>query len=403
MAIEESYQKWRFWPVLFLAFVFAFSSPLITLATPIYFFQQGVDIKFISLLSTAITITYCFSPIAFNKISDKLGRRKSVIISVVGVAVAQSIYYFTLNPFIFLIERLLEGLVLGFFFPNLQASISDDPTIDHRKYLSRFNLSWSIAVVFGLLFGSIFLQFIGEVKYIFYISPIFLILNAFIAIFFFQGPKNLNCGSQNNMPDFKIKNSINNDKSKVLSKYYIPVIVPILLVFALAFASGNGTLLYPIRAELLGFHSSSTYLISVFSTFAQSITMYFASLLILNKLKVATIITLVGYSFLFIFFNFNENYYLFIILFLFSGLFYGIIYAAASKFFLTLNILKKTSKYSSIMESSFGFTFFTSQIFLGFMGGISIGLGYITLSLSLAVIFLITLVFIRKLKEMQSK
>ena len=101
MIIEESYRKWRFWPVLCLAFIYAFNSPLITLATPIYFFQQGVDIKFISLLSTAITITYCFSPIAFNKISDKLGRRKSVIISVVGVAGAQFMYYFTLNPLFF--------------------------------------------------------------------------------------------------------------------------------------------------------------------------------------------------------------------------------------------------------------------------------------------------------------
>jgi len=317
----------------------------------------------------------------------------------IGAAGAQFTYYFTLNPFFFLIERLFEGLILGFFFPNLQASISDDPTIDHRKYLSRFNLSWSIAVVFGLLFGSIFLQFIGDIKFIFYINPILLTLNAFIAIIFFQEPKNLNYSTQNSMPDFNTKNSNHNDKSIILSKYYIPVIIPLLLVFALSFASGNGTLLYPIRAELLGFSSSSTYLISVFSTFAQSIIMYIAGLLVLNKLKLVAIITLVGYSFLFIFFNLNENYYLFIILFLLSGFFYGIIYAAASKFFLTLNILNKTSKYSSIMESSFGFTFFMSQIFLGFMGGINIGLGYVTLSLSLAIIFLIILVFNRKFKE----
>jgi len=399
MATEESYQNWRFWPILCLAFIFAFSSPLLMLATPIYFFQQGVDIKFISLLSTALTITYCFSPIAFNKISDKLGRKKSVVISMIGAACAQFTYYFTLNPLIFLIERLFEGLILGFFFPNLLASISDDPTIDHRKYLSRFNLSWSIAVVFGLLFGSIFLHFIGNVKFIFYINPIFLTLNAFIAIFFFQEPKNLNFSTQNSMPDFNTKKSINNQKSMTLSKYYIPVIIPLLFVFALSFASGNSILLYPIRAELLGFQSSSTYLITVFATFAQSITMYIASLLALNKLKLVSIITLLVYSFLFIFFNLNEIYFLFIILFLLSGFFYGIIYGAVSKFFLTLNILKKTSKYSSIMESSVGFTFFISQIFLGFIADINIGLGYITLSLSLAIIFLITLVFIRKFKE----
>jgi len=399
MVTEESYRNWRFWPVLCLAFIYAFSSPLLMLATPIYFFQQGVDIRFISLLSTALTITYCFSPIIFNKISDKLGRKKSVVISMIGAGCAQFTYYFTLNPLVFLIERLFEGLILGFFFPNLQASISDDPTIDHRKYLSRFNLSWSIAIVFGLLFGSVFLQFIGDVKLIFYINPIFLTLNAIIAIFFFQEPKDLNSSTHKSISDFNTKKSINNQKSMTLNKNYIPVIIPLLLIFALSFASGNSTLLYPIRAELLGFQSSSTYLITVFATFSQSITMYFASLLVLNKLKLISIIALLVYSFLFIFFNLNDIYFLFIILFLLSGFFYGIIYGAASKFFLTLNILKKTSKYSSIMESSSGFTFFISQIFLGFMVDINIELGYITLSLSLTIIFLITLFFIRKFKE----
>ena len=96
-------QNWRFWPILLLAFVFAFSSPLLMLATPIYFLQQGLQIKFISLLSIALTITYSISPILLNKFSDKLGRRKSVIISMVGAACAQLIFYITLNPFAFLI------------------------------------------------------------------------------------------------------------------------------------------------------------------------------------------------------------------------------------------------------------------------------------------------------------
>ncbi|MFW9999131.1 MAG: MFS transporter [Candidatus Hodarchaeota archaeon] len=399
MATKESYQNWRFWPVLCLVFIYAFSSPLLMLATPIYFFQQGVDIKLISLLSTALTITYCFSPIAFNKISDRLGRRKSVIISMIGASCAEFIFYFTLDPLIFLIARLFEGFILGLFFPNLLASISDNPTIDHRKYLSRFNFSWSSAVVFGLLFGSIFLYFIGEVKFIFYINPIFLFFNAIITIFFFQEPNHNYFKTQSSVIDIDPTNPTNYQKSMTISKYYIPVIIPLLFILALSFSSGNSSLLYPIRAETLGFSSSSTYFINIFATSAQSITMYIASLLVLNKLKLVSITTLLVYSFLFIFFNLNRIYFLFIILFLLSGFFFGIIYGAASKFFLTLNILKKTSKYSSIMESSTGFSFFISQIFLGFIADINIGLGYITISLSLAIIFLITLIFIRKFKE----
>ena len=49
--------------------------------------------------------------------------------------------------------------------------------------------------------------------------------------------------------------------------------------------------------------------------------------------------------------------------------------------------------------SLFFSTFFISQIFLGFIGGVNIGLGYITLSLSLAIIFLIILIFNRIFKK----
>ncbi|GAG88567.1 unnamed protein product [marine sediment metagenome] len=121
----------------------------------------------------------------------------------------------------------------------------------------------------------------------------------------------------------------------------------------------------------------------------------------LNKLKLVSTITLLVYPFLFIFFIANEVYYLFIILFLFSGFFYGILYGAASKLFITLNVLKKTSKYSGILESSTGLAFFISQLFLGFIADINIGLAYLSLSLSLMVLFFINLVFIRKFKEVE--
>ncbi len=394
-------QNWRFWPILLLAFVFAFSSPLLMLATPIYFLQQGLQIKFISLLSIALTITYSISPILLNKFSDKLGRRKSVIISMVGAACAQSIFYITLNPFAFLIERLIEGFILGFFFPNLIASISDAPNIDHPKYLARFNLSWSVAIVFGLLFGAIVLQFTDDLKFIFYISPIFLVANLFIAIILLRESISLNPRTQNNNPNFYTNKPENNQYSTTIIKYYIPVIVPLLFILYTSFAAGNGSLLYPIRSELLGFHPSSTYFVNIFAVASQSIAMYLATLLTLNKLKLLSIITLLVYPFLFIFFIANEIYYLFIILFLFSGFFYGILYGAASKLFITLNVLKKTSKFSGILESSVGLTYFISQLFLGFIADINIGLAYLSLSLSLMVLFFINLVFIRKFKEVE--
>jgi MFS family permease len=392
-------RSWRFWPVLCLSFIFAFSNPLLMIATPIYFFQQGVQIKFISLLSISMTITYSISPIVLNKLSDKLGRRKSVILSLIGASCAQLTFYITLNPILFLIERLFEGFILGFFFPNLQASISDNPSLDHQKYLARFNLSWSFAIVLGFLFGAILLQFNEDLRFLFYINPLFFILNAIIAIIFLREPLKTNQDDTNRTIDFDTGNPESHQILPNIYKTHIPVIIPLLLVLATAFASGNGALLYPIRAELLGFSPSSTYIVQIFSTIAQSISMYFASQLALNKSRLISAITMATYSFLFIFLYLNNSYFLFIILFILSGLFYGILYGIASKLFITLNVLKKTSIYSSISEASLGITYFLSQITIGFIADISIGLGYLAITLSMILIFFIIIVFLRKLKE----
>jgi len=399
MTEENIIQNWRFWPVICLVFIFGFSMPIIMLAAPIYYIQQGVEIIIISLLSTALTITYSISPIILNKLSNKLGRRKSVIIAMIGAAGAQLVFYISLDPLVFLIEKLFEGFILGFFFPNLQASISDNAEIDHQKYLARFNLSWGIAGVFGLIFGALFLQFINDLKILFYINPIFLALNVFIAIFFFQNPIKDNVETQNIVIDVNQNKLDDPQKLLTTGKYYIPVIIPLLLILASSFAAGNGTLLYPIKSAILEYQPSSTYLVIVFATITQSLAMYLSSIITLKKLKFYSSLTLLVYAFMFVFFTINESYFIFIILFMLSGLFYGFLYGAASKLFLALNIIKKTSIYSSISESSLGVSFFISQILLGIVAGINVNVAYLTLSVILLIIFFITIALMKILKE----
>ena len=395
---EQNVQThWRFWPVLCLVFIFAFSSPIVMLAAPIYYIQQHVEIIFVSLLSTALTITYSISPIILNKISDRLGRRKSVIIALIGATGAQLVFFISLHPIVFLIERLFEGFILGFFFPNLQASISDNAEIDHQKYLARFNLSWGIAGVFGLLFGAVFLTFIDDLRFLFYINPIFLALNVVIAILFFQEP--IHDEEDNQQIEIEVIRPEDHQKLLNSSNFYIPVILPLLFILGLSFASGNGTLLYPIKSEVLGFQPSSTFLVVVFATITQSLAMYLSNLVALKKLKLLTSLTLLIYALMFIFFIINEFYFIFIVLFMLSGFFYGILYGTASRLFLSLNIIKDTSIYSSISESSIGLFFFISQIILGIIAGINVNFAYISLSIILVLIFIINLIFQKNFKE----
>ncbi len=399
---DEYPQKWRFWPVILISLFFTINGSLIMLGIPILFFQRGISIEIISFLSAAQIMAYCFSPLLFNKASDKLGRKKSVILAMVGTSSTQITYYFVLDPLVFLIARFTEGLFLGFFASNLQASISDNQFLDHSKYLSRLTLSFNSGGLIGLLFGALFLFFINDMILVFYIAPLLVIADAIIAIFFFQESTKLN----NNIV---IKESANNDKKNSVlnnskksdeAKYYIPVVIPILILFGFSFANGSAYFIYPIKSEILGFQPYSAYFLSFFAMFAQTLSTYKASLWSIKRLKVVSLISIILVSLIIVCFGINEIYFVFIILFVILGLLAGILYGSAIKYFMILNLTKCTSKYSSIMESLTGITFFATQITAGFIGGMNLELAFFTLSIILMGIFILNLLYMKKIREL---
>ncbi len=399
---DEYPQKWRFWPVILISFFFTINGSLIMLGIPILFFQRGISIEIISFLSAAQIMAYCFSPLLFNKASDKLGRKKSVILAMVGVSSTQITYYFFLDPLVFLIARFTEGLFLGFFASNLQASISDNQFLDHSKYLSRLTLSFNSGGLIGLLFGALFLFFINDIILVFYIAPLLAIANAIIAISFFQESTKLNSNIviKESANTYKKNSVLNNSNMSDEAKYYIPVVIPILILFGFSFANGSAYFIYPIKSEILGFQPYSAYFLSFFAMFAQTLSTYKASLWSIKRLKVVSLISIILVSLIIVCFGINEIYFVFIILFVILGLLAGILYGSAIKYFMILNLTKCTSKYSSIMESLTGITFFATQITAGFIGGMNLELAFFTLSIILMGIFVLNLLYMKKIREL---
>ncbi len=400
MSSNEYPQNWRFWPVILISTFYTINSSLIMLGIPILFFQKEISIEIIGFLSASQIIAYCFSPLLFNKASNKLGRKKSVILAMAGVSSTQITYYFTLDPLVFLIARFTEGLFLGFFASNLQASISDNPLLDHSKYLSRLTLSFNSGGLIGLLFGALFLFFINDIILVFYIAPLLVITNAIIAIFFFQESTKLNSniGIKESANIDEKSSIINNSNKSDEARYYIPVLIPIILLFGFSFAIGSANFIYPIKSEILGFEPYSAYFLSFCAISAQTLSTYRANLWSIKRLKIVSLISIILVSLIIICFGINEIYFGFIILFVIIGLLAGILYGSAIKFFMILNLTKHTSKYSSIMESLSGITFFATQITAGFIGRMNLELAFFTLSIILIGIFILNLLYVKKIR-----
>ncbi len=395
-------QKWRFWPVLCLAFFYPVNSALLAAAIPLYYYRIGVYVELIGFLAAATTITYCFSPIIFIKISNRIGRKKGIFAAMAGTGLAQATFYITLNPIAFFIARLVEGLMMGLFWSNLQASISDNALFDHDKYMSKYNFSWNFGNVCGFLIGTLMLFFIDDLKIVFYVAPAFVFTNIAIVLLFFQEAQKISNGGTN-AERKKQGESENPQKRKPKSmnelKYFIPVAIPILYVSAFAIAKAMVTFLYPIKSEILGFETYTVYFLSFLSLIAQLISTSSVSKFSIKNMVRITLVSLVGVAVVLYIFSVTNNYFAFIALFLATGFFGGALYSAGQKIFLLLNVKENTSKYASMLESVIGAVYLTTPIVAGFIAAIDINLAFLIIAVCYIPLLIGTIIYGKSIKE----
>ena len=384
-------QKWRFWPIMCLAFFYPINNSLVNLAIPLYFFNQGLEIFLIGFLVAGFFITYCFSPLLLNKMGDKLGRKRSIIIALLGTSIAQIIFYFTLEPLMFLISRMIEGFVMGLFWTSLQSSISDKNSTKNENYISRYNLSWNSGALLGFLVGTIILLNIDDVSIIFYTAPILIFINLIISIVFFQETKK-------HKDNDETSQNLNVKSNFELNRIYIPVVLPILLVLAFGLAKNSINFSYPIKSEIIGFQTYTVYLLAFLTILTQLISTTFATYLKITVLKKITVMSLVALIIINILLGINYNFFVFILLFLLLGLFAGTLYSFGLKLSILLNIQYHTSKYTSINESILGTTYLITPIICGYIAIINLNLSFYAISLGLFSMLILYSFFLKQMK-----
>ena len=396
---DEDKQQWRFWPIICLSFLYPINNSLIGLAIPLYYFKQGVPIQIIGLLAASITITYCFSPILFNRFSDRIGRKKSIGIALLGTSLAQLIFYFTLEPSIFFIARLIEGLVMGLYWANLQATISENANHNPNKYIAKFNFAWNSGVLSGFLLGALILFRIDDLTIIFYIAPILVFIGLIITILFFREahPNNLKTIE---LDESDLAANLNSKtKNREILGIYVPLLLPILFVVAFSFQKSSLNLLYSIKSELLGFDTYTVYLLAFFSLTTQLFSTSLSSYLSIKALKRISIVCLIVLIIINFLFAINSNFLIFVALFFIMGFFAGIIYSFGLKLSILLNAKHQTSRYSSICESSMGLTFLVIPIMSAYIATINIDYGFFAISFGFVLFLMVSLIFLKKLKS----
>ncbi|MHA1792006.1 MAG: MFS transporter [Promethearchaeota archaeon] len=100
---------------------------------------------------------YWLSPVLLGHASDKLGRKRSIILSMIGFSLINILILFSTHPIYLYLGFVMTAVCFGFYFPVLGALISETSqklgNVAHSRALSNFMIAWSIGLTTGPFIG----------------------------------------------------------------------------------------------------------------------------------------------------------------------------------------------------------------------------------------------------------
>jgi MFS family permease len=135
------------WLILLTSFS-AIGYGYLTTAVAAYLPERGVDSGQVGLIIGISGLAMIMSAIPFGLLSDRLGRKKLLLVGLFGLPVAMMICSISPDPNIYLLAGIISGVAEGAILSTWNAMIADQTTVDNREMA--FSLSF---IVNGALSG----------------------------------------------------------------------------------------------------------------------------------------------------------------------------------------------------------------------------------------------------------
>ncbi|MHA2045723.1 MAG: MFS transporter [Candidatus Thorarchaeota archaeon] len=150
------------WMLAFSLAILQIGFGLVTPIFPFYIESLGMAGIELGVLAASFAIARIFLAGPMGRISDRVGRKPILILSLVGFAFSNIVYAYAYDVVVMIAARSLEGAVSAGFFPAANAFVSDVTTPKNRGtamgYLSMGNM---VGFVVGPALGGFLAQFLG--------------------------------------------------------------------------------------------------------------------------------------------------------------------------------------------------------------------------------------------------
>ncbi|MHA1610484.1 MAG: MFS transporter [Promethearchaeota archaeon] len=228
---------YKTWPVYMLAFLKTLYQSIYGLALPNFLIYNDVmDADMIGVVTSMAALAYIVTPFIGQMVSKRTGYKNSILISLILSVIAYTFQIVFFTPAIFITMQLLEGLSIGFFWPNILRQITiwqkySTPEQNNINF-KRFNKSWNFGLLGGFLIGFILVREFSDD----YIALVSAVIMAFILIpigFFVDSEKKLQSYALNHTPEVQLEKYNSKQGNKNNNNLYIHIIIPVIIAWVL--------------------------------------------------------------------------------------------------------------------------------------------------------------------------
>jgi MFS family permease len=142
--------------ILFLAFCGDYIRGLTAFAAPLVAADLGGSDREIGLVAGAYGILYCFVPIFIGKLSDRIGRRQSLLIAFSLYCCVAFLFMFANSIPLLVLAGILEGICSGFLWPAIGSLVVEiSPPDQKKRNIDWYMSSWNLGTIVGPLMAGI--------------------------------------------------------------------------------------------------------------------------------------------------------------------------------------------------------------------------------------------------------
>lgn len=160
--LESRTGMYQVWMLAISLSILQIGFGIVTPIFPFYIEELGMAGIELGVLAASFAISRIIFAGPAGNLSDRVGRKPILIISLLGFAFSNIVYAYAYDVIVMITARALEGAVSAGFFPAANAFISDVTTKENRGtamgYLSMGNM---VGFVVGPALGGFLAQFLG--------------------------------------------------------------------------------------------------------------------------------------------------------------------------------------------------------------------------------------------------